>query len=34
MRKKCIGKNKKNMCESKSACIVDVLSSGTAAMKV
>jgi hypothetical protein len=34
MRKKCTGKNEKNMHESKSVRIGDVLSSGTAGMKV
>jgi hypothetical protein len=34
MRKKCTRKNEKNMRENKSACIGDVLSSGTAGTKV
>jgi hypothetical protein len=34
MRKKCTGKNEKNMRETKSVRIGDVLSSGTAGMKV
>jgi hypothetical protein len=34
MRKKCTGKNKKNMRENKSVHTGDVLSSGTAGMKV
>jgi hypothetical protein len=34
MRKKCTGKNEKNMHESKSVRIGDVLCSGTAGMKV
>jgi hypothetical protein len=34
MTKKCTGKNEKNMRESKSVRIGDVLSSGTAGMKV
>jgi hypothetical protein len=33
MKKKCTGKSEKNMCESKSACIGDVLSSDTAGTK-
>jgi hypothetical protein len=33
-RKKCTGKRKKNMHESKSVRIGDVLSSGTAGMRV
>jgi hypothetical protein len=34
MKKKCTGKNERNMCENKSAHIGDVRSSGTAGMKV
>jgi hypothetical protein len=34
MKKKCTGKNEKNMRESKSVRIGDVLSSGTTGMKV
>jgi hypothetical protein len=34
MKKKCTGNNKKNMRESKSVCIGDVLSSGTTGMEV
>jgi hypothetical protein len=34
MRKKCAGKNRKNVHESKNVRIGDVLSSGTAGMKV
>jgi hypothetical protein len=34
MKKKCTRKNEKNMCENKSVRIGDVLSSGTARMKV
>jgi hypothetical protein len=34
MKKKCIGKNEKNMRESKNVHFGDVLSSGTAGMKV
>jgi hypothetical protein len=33
MRKRCAGKNRKNMHESKSVRTGDVLSSGTAGMK-
>jgi hypothetical protein len=33
MRKKCTGKNEKNLHENKSERIGDVLSSGTAGMK-
>jgi hypothetical protein len=34
MRKRCAGRNKKNICESKSVHIGDVPSSDTARMKV
>jgi hypothetical protein len=34
MKKKCTGKNEKNMCENKSVRIGDVLSSDTAGTKV